>query len=89
MYMAIYALIVLQNNCVEEISEVGVRYDAFCNSGPFCNSGANIVPFFMDLVDVLSSGLERGSLRNDYTVPVETPAGSFWSVIRMWSSHRL
>jgi len=30
-------IIVLQNNCVKEISEVGVRYDALCNSG------ANIV----------------------------------------------
>ena len=32
MYMVSYALIVLQNDCVKEISEVGVRYDAFCNS---------------------------------------------------------
>ena len=33
MYMVSYALIVLQNHCVKEISEVGARYDAFCNSG--------------------------------------------------------
>ena len=31
--MISYTLIVLQNNCIKEISEVGVRYDAFCNSG--------------------------------------------------------
>ena len=43
MYMVSYALIVLQNDCVKEISEVGVRYDAFCNSGPFCNSDSSIV----------------------------------------------
>ena len=29
MYMVSYALIVVQNHCVEEISEAGVRYDAF------------------------------------------------------------
>ena len=43
MYMVSYALIVLQSDCVKEISEVGVCYDAICNSGPVCNSGSSIV----------------------------------------------
>ena len=48
--MVSYALIVPQSDCVKEISEVGVCYDAFCNSGPVCNSGSSIV--FSDLVHV-------------------------------------
>ena len=47
--MVSYALIVLQNDCVKEISEVGVRYDAFCNSGPFCSSDSSIVGLSSEL----------------------------------------